>query len=383
MRVAPLTEKAVGLIQTHLPETKSSVLDKTVAVMERRLASLGSRMTAQVRCAHEVQALADALRQAASQNDIVIAVGASAIVDRGDVIPAAIMAAGGDITHFGMPVDPGNLLLMGQIAGTPVIGAPGCVRSPKPNGFDWVLTRLCADLDVSREDIMRMGDGGLLKEIPSRPQPRGAEEPAPLPRGAKHAPKIAGLLLAAGQSRRMGDINKLLAEVEGKAMVAHAGHALRASAIDSLTVVLGHEPEAVRRALGDEGATFIQNPDYDSGLSASLKRGIAALADDVDGVIVCLGDMPKVTDSVIDSLIAAFDPAEGRAICLPTYRGKRGNPVLFARRFFAEIQDLAGDVGARPLIGAYEDQVVEVEMADDAVLNDVDTPDALTRLRGG
>ncbi|MBP5855382.1 molybdopterin-binding/glycosyltransferase family 2 protein [Marivibrio halodurans] len=379
MRVAPLVEKRVALIQTRLPETKASVLDKTVPVMTRRLATLGSRMVSEARVPHEIQALAGELDAAADASDIVVAVGASAIVDRGDVIPAAIQAAGGKLTHFGMPVDPGNLLLLGELKGKPVIGAPGCVRSPKPNGFDWVLSRLCADVPVTRTDIMRMGDGGLLKEIPSRPQPRAEE--APVDTGAKRAPRIAGLLLAAGQSRRMGETNKLLAEVAGRPMVAHAAEALAHSDIDGLTVVTGHEPEGVRAAVASCEAAFVHNPDYDQGLSASLKRGIAALPEAVDGVVVCLGDMPRVTHRAIDRLIAAFDPTEGRAICVPTYRGKRGNPVLFARRFFAEMQDLAGDAGAKTLIGAYEDQVVEVEMDDDSVLNDIDTPEALARAR--
>lgn len=378
MRVAPLVEKRVALIQTRLAETKASVLDKTVPVMERRLATLGSRMVAETRVAHEIQALAGELDQAARAADIVIAVGASAIVDRGDVIPAAIEAAGGRVTHFGMPVDPGNLLLLGEVRGRPVVGAPGCVRSPKPNGFDWVLSRLCADVAVTRADIMRMGDGGLLKEIPSRPQPRAEEPPAAVT--PKRAPRIAGLLLAAGQSRRMGSVNKLLAEVAGRPMVAHAAEALTRSKAEGLTVITGHAPEAVHAAVAERDARFVHNPDFDQGLSTSLKRGIAALPEDVDGALICLGDMPRVTAVVLDRLIAAFDPTENRAICVPTYRGKRGNPVLFARRFFAEMQDLAGDTGAKTLIGAYEDQVVEVEMPDDAILNDIDTPEALAQL---
>ena len=104
--------------------------------------------------------------------------GASAIADRRDVIPAAIEAAGGAVEHFGMPVDPGNLLLVGRVGEKPVIGAPGCARSPKENGFDWVLQRLLAGLAVTRSDITRLGVGGLLMEIVSRGQPRSGGEPA-------------------------------------------------------------------------------------------------------------------------------------------------------------------------------------------------------------
>ena len=106
-----------------------------------------------------------------------IVFGASAITDRRDVIPAALVAAGGEIEQFGMPVDPGNLLLIGRIAGKPFLGAPGCARSAKENGFDWVLQRMLADIPVSARDIRRMGSGGLLMEIVSRPQPRSGGAP--------------------------------------------------------------------------------------------------------------------------------------------------------------------------------------------------------------
>ena len=132
--------------------------------------------------------------------------GASAIVDRRDVIPAAIERRGGTIEHFGMPVDPGNLLLLGRLGEVPVLGLPGCARSPKVNGFDWVLQRLLAGLPVGAEDIMRMGAGGLLAEIPRGPYrvpaPAARRKPVAQP---PQRPAIAALILAAGQSRRMGD----------------------------------------------------------------------------------------------------------------------------------------------------------------------------------
>ncbi len=107
----------------------------------------------------------------------------------------------------------------------------------------------------------------------------------------------------------------------------------------------------------------------------------ASLASDLDGVLVCLGDMPLISGRHLDRLIAVFNPLEGRAIIVPTRRGKRGNPVLWARRFFPEMADLAGDIGAKHLIGEYAELVCEVEMDGDGVLVDVDTPDALAALR--
>jgi molybdenum cofactor cytidylyltransferase len=274
-----------------------------------------------------------------------------------------------------MPVDPGNLLLIGSLAGKPVIGAPGCARSPKENGFDWILHRLLAGLPVSRADIVGLGVGGLLMEIVSRPQPR--EEPPAEP----HQPSVAAVVLAAGQSRRMGGPNKLLAAIDGKPLVRRAAEAALASRATSVTVVTGHQPEAVRQALEGLDVRIVHNPEYETGLSASLRAGIGALPPDVDGAVVCLADMPGVTSAVIDRLIAAFRPEEGARIVVPTAQGKRGNPVLWSRAFFEALCIISGDVGARHLIGENADAVVEVEIGP-AVTLDLDTPEAM-RSAGG
>jgi molybdenum cofactor cytidylyltransferase len=239
-----------------------------------------------------------------------------------------------------------------------------------------VLQRLCAGLRVTKRDIMMMGAGGLLKEIPLRGQPRERTAPSP----AK-APRIAALVLAAGQSRRMGR-NKLLLPIDGTPMVARTVDALIASAATDIVVVTGHQQDDLRRVLAGRAAAFVHNPDFASGLASSVKAGIAAVPEDADGVLVCLGDMPLVGPTHLDRLIAAFNPVEGRLICVPTYDGKRGNPVLWARRYFAEMAGLSGDVGARGLLERHADAVCEVAMTDAGVLLDVDTPDALKALAG-
>jgi molybdenum cofactor cytidylyltransferase len=171
IRVAPYRRRRVGVISTLLPGLKPGVIAKTVDVLNRRLEPAGAAVTAHRQVPHDLSALKSALAEE-QESDLVVVFGASAIADRRDVIPAAIEAAGGQVEHFGMPVDPGNLLLIGALEGRPVIGAPGCARSPKENGFDWVLHRLLADVPVTRADIQRLGVGGLLMEIVSRPQPR-------------------------------------------------------------------------------------------------------------------------------------------------------------------------------------------------------------------
>ena len=179
LAVAPYRRRRVAVISTLLPGLKPSVVDKTLRVFADRLAPTGAGIVGETRVPHAAEAVATALRDAVSERaaDLAVVFGASAIADRRDVIPAGIEAAGGRVAHFGMPVDPGNLLLIGDLDGRPVIGAPGCARSPKENGFDWVLHRLLADLPVGRADIVRLGVGGLLMEIVSRPQPRSGGAP--------------------------------------------------------------------------------------------------------------------------------------------------------------------------------------------------------------
>jgi molybdenum cofactor cytidylyltransferase len=172
VRLAAFRPLRIGVVSTLLPGLKPSVVAKTMRVLEARLEPAGARIVREERVAHEAGALAKALEAMAPQCDVLLIFGASAITDRRDVIPAAIEAFGGRIDHFGMPVDPGNLLLLGARGPLPIVGAPGCARSPKENGFDWVLQRLLADVPIEAADIMGMGVGGLLMEIASRPQPR-------------------------------------------------------------------------------------------------------------------------------------------------------------------------------------------------------------------
>src|SRR5258705_10895152 len=235
IRVAPFEPMRVALVSTHLPGQKPSLLDKNVSALEARLAPLGGTLIFERRTPHAARAVADALIEGeAAGAELLFVFGASAITDRRDVIPAGIVAAGGGGSPFGIPVDPGNLLLLGSLHGRPVVGLPSCARSPKVNGFDFVLQRLFARLPVGSEDVMRMGVGGLLQEIPTRPQPRDAEH-APL-----RAPRIAAVILAAGLSSRMGS-NKLLAEWRGKPLLRWAVEGALMSDAKPVIIVDGHQ----------------------------------------------------------------------------------------------------------------------------------------------
>jgi molybdenum cofactor cytidylyltransferase len=375
VRVAPYRIRKIGVVSTVLPGLATKVIEKTLRVTEERLMPAGASIVAERRVPHEQGALAKAIEEVlAGGVELVLVFGASAIADRRDVIPAAVTAIGGRIEHFGMPVDPGNLLLVADARGRPLLGAPGCARSPKENGFDWVLMRLLAGLKVPREAITGMGVGGLLMEIVTRPQPR-AEPPAIAPS------RVAAVVLAAGRSTRMGGPNKLLADIGHRPLVRIAAEEALASRAKPVIVVTGHQREQVEKALAGLPVQLVHNPDFADGLGTSVRAGIVAVPADADGAIVCLGDMPQVDATLIDRLIAAFDPDRGALVVMPTFEGRRGNPVLWSRRFFPDLTSIEGDVGARHLIRRYGEAVVEVPLEGKAALVDVDTPEALVGVR--
>ncbi|MBN8978063.1 MAG: molybdopterin-binding/glycosyltransferase family 2 protein [Rhizobiales bacterium] len=372
LRVAPYVIKRIGVVSTMLPGLVPKVIDKTLRVTAERLAPAGARIVVEKRVPHDQAALAAAIAEVLKLDvEMVIVFGASAIADRRDVIPAAIVANGGTVNHFGMPVDPGNLLLLGAADGRPVIGAPGCARSPVENGFDWVLMRMLAGLPIKRSDITGFGVGGLLMEIVTRPQPRVAE-PAP----ADNA-KVAAVVLAAGRSTRMGGPNKMLAQLGGKPLVRMVAEQALASKASPVIVVTGHQADEVEKALAGLNVTFVRNADFASGLASSVKTGIGAVPTDAAGAMVCLGDMPLIEAKLIDKLIGAFSPERGSLIVVPTCDGRRGNPVLWSRRFFGELMGLSGDIGGRHLVDHHSEAVVEVPVDGDGAFLDIDTPQVL------
>ncbi len=381
VKLAPYAPKRFALISTTAPGLKASVMASTEEITRERITALGGTTLSVARAGHNAADVTREVRAALAKGaEIVLIVGASATVDRGDVVPAGIVAAGGVIDHFGMPVDPGNLLVLAHVdkgpVPIPILVLPGCARSPKLNGVDWVMQRLAAGIAVGPKDIMAMGVGGLLVDTPSRPLPRESAVQTRTPSGLNGPElKVAAVILAAGQSRRMGPSNKLLMEIDGMPLVRRTVAALCASKASQVIVVTGHQEPEVRAALKGLEVQIIHNPRYAEGLSTSLKAGIDALAPDIAAAVVGLGDMPGVTADHVNRLIAGFDPEVEKAIGVPVHNGNRGNPVLWARRFFEDMHGVTGDVGAKALIGANESLVYEVEFGDTAVLTDLDTPE--------
>ena len=307
-----------------------------------------------------------------------IVFGASAVIDADDVIPAAIRLAGGEVVQVGMPVDPGNLLVLGKVGNVHIVGAPGCARSPKENGFDWVLDRILAGEQPTSQDISGLGVGGLLMEIQSRPRPRDiAAKPAA-------AIEVAIVLLAAGKASRMGEsgAHKLLAEFDGISLVRRSASTAMAGGASAVVTVTGHRRDDIERALEGLDIARVYNPDYASGMASSLVAGVGTrAAQQADGVLVMLADMPGITSDDLRALIAAFRKANGQAIVRAVSSGKRGNPVILPRSVLNAVMRLEGDVGARHIIETSGLSVIDVDIGDAAHL-DVDTPEAVVAAGG-
>ena len=189
--------------------------------------------------------------------------------------------------------------------------------------------------------------------------------------------RVAAVVLAAGLSTRMGPTNKLLADLGGETMINRVVNAVLASEVDLVVVVTGHEQVQVALAMQGMNVSLVHNPGFEEGLGSTLRRGVASLPASVEGAVIVLGDMPKITAAHINRLITAYTGSKVHDIFVPTYSGRHGNPVLFSRRHFAELTSITGDRGGRELLQTYRAQLCEVAMDDDAVLMDIDEPAAL------
>ncbi|MBR0555336.1 molybdopterin-binding/glycosyltransferase family 2 protein [Ciceribacter sp. L1K23] len=378
----PYSAHEVSLIATELPSLKTSVMDKTARVLEQRLSPSGSRLVGEQRVPHHARDVAAAIEAALvvrhEEPPMVVIFGASAMTDPADVIPEAIRMAGGIVEQVGLPVDPGNLLVLGRVGDVPVIGAPGCARSPKENGFDWVMNRLLAGEHPTALELSGLGVGGLLMEIPSRPLPREV---------ATHGDKILSIsivLLAAGKASRMGGSgnHKLLAEFDGEPLVRRSARISLESGACPVVVVTGHRAADIRDALAGLAVGIVDNPDFASGMASSLKTGfeVPQVAES-DGVLVMLADMPGLVADDLKRLIDAFHEHGGTAIVRAVANGKRGNPVILPRSTFDAVKALEGDIGARPIVEGSGLPVIDVEIGAAAHL-DVDTPEAVVSAGG-
>lgn len=366
MQLNAFSPKTCDIILTRTEGFKPSLLAKAEKVLKERITPLQLRVTSCEIVDHTTQAVSKAV--ASAKSDLILVLGASATSDRLDVIPSGIIAAGGRVDRFGMPVDPGNLLVLGAHQGKAVIGLPGCVRAPALNGADWVMERICADLPLDFASISRMGVGGLLKEIPNRIQPR------------MHQPKatsgVTMVMLAAGSSSRMRGEDKLLRRVGNATLLRHCVKVALASKIDHCVVVLKKGAVAHKKTLQGLPVKIVEVDDAERGMSASLRAGVAAIDTRPGAIIVGLADMPDLTPDHFNKVISAHNTERNHFIVCPTNpSGQRGHPVLFDTKFSENLVNLEGDKGAKTIVNTVPEWVVDIPM-DAAVSLDLDTPEA-------
>lgn len=375
-----LRPRSFGLIQTRIPGMADKIINATEQTAKQRLNQLGCALVDSRVVAHEAAAIHQAITESrANGPEVMLIAGGSAIADRRDEVPVGVVAAGGSIDHFGLPVDPGNLLMLAHIDEMPVIGMPGCARSIRMNGFDWILHLLLAELQIDAVEIADMAAGGLLMEIVSRPLPRKMVERRQISNAT-----IGGVILAAGQSQRMGAQNKLLAEIDGVPIIRQTAQALLDGGLNDLVIVTGHEHGQIAAVLADLPVTCIYNDDYQSGQASSVACGVRHhQAGPHAAVLIALGDMPLVTPDLIAALLRDHIglPDAPDRITLPVCDGRRGNPVIWGRGFFDGLMALTGDSGGRTIFAENKNAVNSLNWPDDSIHFDVDTPAALLRLK--
>ena len=316
LRLRKVMLEDAGLIFTEIPGRKPSLLEKGKRAVRERLGALGIRLAETLVVKHEAQEVRKALSEC--RGSILLLFTGSATSDSNDVGPAGLRSAGGTLHRFGMPVDPGNLLFHGTLAGRPVVGMPGCARSPALNGADWVLERLVCGIEINDEDFAAMGVGGLLKEIPVRPHPRVAAVSS-----ARPAVAVLALLFDAG-----GDASAMAA-------------AASASDAESVRVIASDAVLAAADLPSLSNIAVMHSAEELGGYAHGFRMGMEAVETGADAVLMIRSDSPPPDAELLNRLIAAFSPADGREICYVSENSLRsGGPVLFGRRFFEPLSAL-------------------------------------------
>lgn len=381
---------AAGVLSTYRPETKCEIApftkfcatllvggtaptEKTLRILSTRLSQIGGAIDKIIEVDHEVSAYATAL--ASCHNDLILMIGASAISDRYDTLPSSVEAAGGRVEKVGMPADPGNLLMLARLGTKTIIGMPGCARSPALNGFDWVLQRYTAGLPLNAEILSQMGTGGLLKEPADRAFPRRTKQD----QHSSGKPKFSAILLAAGRSSRSGETHKLLSQLGQQSVIEKTADLLLFFPSIQTVTVTGDSEDRIRDLLGSRKLQLVHNKNFRNGMGSSIAVGIQALSPKADYTFICLGDMPFIRPSTIDTLMSTAADAPESSIIVPTFNGKRGHPVVWGKRHFKSLSSLNSEVGGREIIRTNSEKVIEVEVDDPGILIDLDTPEMLAQ----
>ena len=192
---------------------------------------------------------------------------------------------------------------------------------------------------------------------------------------------VAAIVLAAGKSSRMEGRNKLLENIAEQPILGHVLSALTSSQVDRCVLVTGHQAELVKQCANQYKIEFVHNEHPELGISSSIKAGLAFLGKEHDAVLIVLADMPDISSTIIDTLIASFNSERDAGICIPTFKGQRGNPVLWSSSFFSKLLNVEGDLGGKQIIFQCEEAVCECEVDSNAIHEDIDDLSELNQRR--
>lgn len=195
---------------------------------------------------------------------------------------------------------------------------------------------------------------------------------------------VDAIVLAAGESKRMGEENKLLLPYKGEPVLRRVVTTILESDVSKVYVVVGHEQNRIRAVLEDLAVEFVENPDYEEGMGTSIRAGVDHASDQVAGYMICLSDLPLITAKEYSFLISAFQEQRKQnpqAITVPMHGGQRGNPVILSSAYRTAMLSHQGVMGCRGIVKQNPDHVQFTEMATDHVLYDIDTPEAYKGLR--
>ena len=186
--------------------------------------------------------------------------------------------------------------------------------------------------------------------------------------------RLATIILAAGQSKRMGSINKLLMRIEGRPMIQRVVDVAIEAASTDIYVVTGFERERIESRLREYSVNFVHNESFREGMGTTIAEGVKAISDQVfDGVMILLGDLPYLRADTVIAVAESFAEHDGRKIVIPTYDGDPGHPVVFPKAFFNELTQLSGDRGAREVYARHQSSVARIEVEDPGGTRDLDT----------
>ncbi len=371
LNISPLQGGKAHLIFTYLEEIPPQKLQKSAQIFQKRLLKYNYEVGKISNVRHHCQELSEFLTQIPPKDfDLIAIMGAVSIADINDIVPKALINCGGKIIRYGMPVDPGNLLLLGEISNCPFLGLPGCAKSPKFNGLDFILQRLAARINITSKDIAQLGKIGLLPEN----YDRGALRAVNYPVASK--PLIA--ILAAGKGERMAqDLAKPLTIFRDKALLEWViDNINQALPSKDIIIIVNDSPQGkqVQEFCLTKQYKFIINNQYNEGIASSLRLAVNYASQTHSALMVFLADMPNITPKTIATIWQEFQRDTQNIMAVqPKFGSQLGHPVVFNPRIFSELAKLSGDTGAKTFMENLSDYRRIIDTLDAGVIQDGDT----------